>query len=92
MLLVEQKAGLFDSVDQCARSVFIIWALVDVKDYFNKVTWSFRGSKKFNQRLRVSGLLRIMKTKLWQTRLTLSHTSSRRVLKFEKKEMNSYDF
>lgn len=31
MLLAEQKAGLFDSVDQRARPVFIIGALADVR-------------------------------------------------------------
>ena len=32
MLLAEQKAGLFDSVDQRARPVFIIWASADVRE------------------------------------------------------------
>lgn len=45
MLLVEQKTGLFDSVDQQARPVFIIRALADVKDNFNKAMLSFCGSK-----------------------------------------------
>lgn len=43
-LLFEQKTGLFDSVDQYARPVFIISALVDVKDYLNKNMLSFCGS------------------------------------------------
>lgn len=45
MLLFEQKTGLFDSVDQCAWPVFIISALVDVKDDCSKTTLSFCGSK-----------------------------------------------
>lgn len=44
MLLFEQKTGLFDSVDQYARPVFIISALVDVKVYLNKTMLPFCGS------------------------------------------------
>lgn len=70
MLLFEQKAGLFDSVDQCAWPVFIISALVDVKDACNKTTLSFCGSKHSVQCSESLGLV-WMETKLWQTLLAL---------------------
>lgn len=44
MLLFEQKTGLFDSGDQYAWPVFIISALLDVKDHA-VILWF----KKFNQ-------------------------------------------
>lgn len=74
MLLFEQKTGLFDSVDQCAWPVFIISALVDVKDYLNKTMPSFCGKKKKKKKsIHCSESQRLvrMKTKLWQTLLAL---------------------